>query len=228
MALVLFAAVTLVACDSANPTPTAPSPPGSSGGDELLAVDASCPATLLVGQKSACVAIARYRSGRAPVLFSDATWSTSAPDVVAVDALGVATGRSGGQAVISASYQGRQGSASVAVTIEDALRIGAATEQGEFRPGTTVTMTLLGYYSVASAETGRLSLRVTDQAGATVTTSAPRTVSRGGDFFTLSATFVVPRGSTQVCRTAVLEVGATVVAEPRNNESGLWCLTIRQ
>ena len=112
------------------------------------------------------------------------------------------------------------------VTAEDALRIKAAAEQGDFRPGTTVTMWLQGYYSVASAETGRLSLRITDQTG-TITTTTPATVAKGGDFFLLSTTFVVPQTSAQVCRTAILEVASVTIAEPTTNASGLWCVSIR-
>ena len=200
-----------------------PTAPGA-GDAEVVALEVSCPASLLIGQRGPCVALAHFRSGQALVF--ESTWSSARPEVVTVDTQGVVNGRSAGQAVISASYRGREGTALISVTAEDALRITAAANQGEFRPGTTVTMWLQGYYSVASAETGRLSLRITDQAG-TITTSLPLTVSKGGDFFLLSSTFVVPEGSTQVCRTAILEVGSVTVAEPRSNESGLWCISIR-
>ena len=114
------------------------------------------------------------------------------------------------------------------VTAEDALRIATGqAQQGDFRPGSTVTMWLQGYYSVASAETGRLSLRISDQTG-TVTTTPPMTVAKGGDFFLLSSTFVVPQSSVEVCRTAILEVGPVTVAEPKSNASGLWCIPIRR
>ena len=166
------------------------------------------------------------RSGQAPVVSFDAMWTSMRPDLVAVDALGVVNGRSAGQAGISVSYRGREATASIVVTAEDALRVKAAAEQGEFRPGTTVTMWLQGYYSVASADTARLSLRITDQAGI-VTTTTPSTVARGGDFFLLSSTFVVPQTSTRVCRTAVLEVGSVTVAEPQSDASALRCISIR-
>ena len=115
---------------------------------------------------------------------------------------------------------------SVSVTAEDALRIRAGADQGEFRVGTTVTMWLQGYYSVASAESGRLRLQISNQAGP-ITSTPPMTVAKGGDFFLLSSTFVVPQGSTEVCRMAVLEVGPLTIAEPTSNESGLRCVAIR-
>jgi hypothetical protein len=222
--LAVWTALGVAACGGSTPAvPTAPGG-GSTGGAEVVALEVACPTSLLIGQRGPCVAVAHLRSGQ--TLLSQPTWSSTRPEVVTVDALGVVNGRSAGQAVISASYGGREGTALVSVTAEDALRITAAAEQGVFRPGATVTMWLQGYYSVDSAETGRLSLRITDQAG-TITTTSPLTVSKGGDFFLLSSTFVVPDASTQVCRTAILEVGSVTIAEPRSNESGLWCISIR-
>ena len=203
------------------------SPGGAPGGNaDILALDVSCPPSLLIGEKGPCLAVARLRSGQTPVVNVDAAWSSTRPEVVAVEALGVVNGRSAGQAVVSATYRGREGAASVSVTAEDALRIRAAAAQGDFRPGSTVTMWLQGYYSVASADAGRLSLRITDQ-GRTITTTSPLTVAKGGDFFLLSSTFVVPQDSAEVCRTAILEVASVTIAEPRSNASGLWCIPIR-
>ena len=90
-----------------------------------------------------------------------------------------------------------------------------------------MTMWLQGYYSVASAATGRLSLKISDQTGI-ITTTAPFTVARGGDFFLLSSTFVVPETSVEVCRTAFLEVGSVTVAEPHSKDFPLWCIPLRR
>jgi hypothetical protein len=77
-----------------------------------------------------------------------------------------------------------------------------------------------------TADSGRLSLRISDQAG-TITTTPPSTVAKGGDFFLLSSTFVVPERSTEVCRTAILAVGPVTIAEPQSNATGLWCIPVR-
>jgi hypothetical protein len=225
-----LAAVTLLgaaACGSgASEVPTSPSGSPAGGGAAIIALDLSCPASLLVGEKGPCLAVARLSSGQTPVVSFDATWSSTRPDLVDVDALGVVAGRAAGHAVVAASYRGRDATAPIVVTAEDALRIKAAAQQGDFRSGSTVTMWLQGYYSVASAETGRLSLRISDQTG-TITTTSPVTVAKGGDFFLLSSTFVVPQNSAQVCRTAILEVASITVAEPQSNASGLWCISVR-
>ena len=217
------AALAITACGSGSTSPTMP---GGTGASDVVSLDLSCPASLLIGEKEPCVAVARMRNGQAPIVSFEAAWTSTRPDLVTVDTLGVVNGRSAGQGGISASYRGRNASASIMVTAEDALRVKAAAEQGEFRPGSTVTMWLQGYYSVASEETARLMLRITDQAGI-VTTTTPLTVARGGDFFLLSTTFVVPQGSTRVCRTAVLEVGSVTVIEPQTDASPLRCIAIR-
>jgi len=207
--------------------PTTPSPaPGA--GDPLLALTVWCPGELLIGERAPCIAVASYDSGRQPLVSFESTWSSSRPDVVAVDATGVSTGRSAGEAAVTASYQGRQASATIAVTEKDALRIASGQGHGgDFTPGSTVTMWLQGYYSVASAATGLLSLTISDQNG-TITTTAPSTVARGGDFFLLSSTFVVPNDSIEVCRTAVLEVGSVTIEEPHSKDFPLWCIPIRR
>ena len=208
--------------------PTSPSGAVTTAGSDVQAIEVSCPVSLLIGQKGPCVAVARLRSGQTPVVSFDATWSSTRPEVVAVDALGVVNGRSAGQATVSASYRGREAAATLVVTAEDALRIEAGqAQQGDFRPGSTVTMWLQGYYSVVSAETGRLSLKISDQAGTIITTS-PLTVAKGGDFFLLSSTFLVPQESMEVCRTAVLEVGSVTIVEPTSKSFALWCIPIRR
>jgi hypothetical protein len=219
----VMAALGVASCGGA--TPTSPGGGGTAGSD-VLAVAVSCPTSLLIGQKGPCIAVARLRSGQAPVVSFEATWSSTRPDVVTVDALGVVNGRSAGQAAVSASYRGREAAATLVVTAEDALRVeGGQAHQGDFRPGRTVTMWLQGYYSIASAESGRLSLKITDQTR-TIATTTPITVVRGGDFFVLSSTFVVPDDSVEVCRTAILEVGAVTIAEPTSKSYPLWCIPI--
>ncbi len=212
---------------SGSAGPTAPGPtPGTS--DQLLALRVSCPAGLLIGERAPCIAAASYGSGRQPLVSFESTWSSSLPDVVAVDGFGVTTGRSAGEATVTASYQGRQSTTVIVVTEENGLRIASGqAHQGDFTPGSTVTMWLQGYYSVASAATGRLSLQISDQAGR-ITTTAPLTVAKGGDAFMLSSTFVVPATSVEVCRTAVLEVGAVTIAEPHSKMFPLWCIPIQR
>ena len=222
----VIATLGLTACENTNTAPT-PTPGGTTDPSEVLSVEVSCPSSLLIGQKGPCIAVAQLRSGRTPVVSFDATWSSTQPEIVTVDALGVVNGRSAGQASVSASYRSRQAAATLVVIDDDAIRIDSGqAHQGDFTPGSTVTMWLQGYYSVASAATGRLSLRISDQTG-TITATAPMTVAKGGDFFLLSSTFVIPRDSVEVCRTAVLTVGSVTIEEPRGN-APQRCIPIRR
>jgi hypothetical protein len=223
----LWTALAVCAIGACSRSPTAPSTVQGVSGSDVVSLELSCQNTLIVGEQAPCIAVARLRSGRTPLVSPLATWSTAQPSVVAVDAIGTLTGRAAGQAVVTAIYQGHSAQAMVSVTFEDALRIKAAAEQGDFRPGTTVTMLLQGYYSVASADVGRLSLRISDQNGI-VTQTVPSTMARGGDFFLLSSTFVVPQASTQVCRAAILEVGGVTISAPDPAGSTLACLPIRR
>lgn len=193
----------------------------------VAGLDVDCPPSLLIGEVAPCLAVALL-SPRGDRLVSPlAMWSSTAGDVVAVDSIGTVTGRSAGHATVSASYEGRGDAAPVTVIAVDALRIRSALDQGSFTPRSLVTMYLQGYYSVASEETGRLRLQISDQNGPLGGT-LPQTVARGGDYFNLSATFIIPEDSIEVCRTAILEVGSIRIAEPMSNASGLWCLPVRR
>ena len=223
----LLAAIALCAAAACSDSPTSPSAGAGVRDSDVLSLELSCQDSLIVGEQAPCIAVAHLRSGGTPLISPLATWSTAQPSVVTVDGIGTLTARAAGQAVVTATYQGRSAQATVVVTFEDALRIKAAADQGEFRPGTMVTMFLQGYYSVASADVGRLSLRISDQDGI-VTQTEPTSVARGGDFFLLSSTFVVPQTSTQVCRAAILEVGGVTILAPDPAGSTLACIPVRR
>ncbi len=147
LGVVVTAVLGAASCGGAGAVPTSPSNEPTIGSD-VLAIELSCPISLLIGQKGPCIALAHLRSGATPVVSFDATWSSNRPDVVAVDRLGIVNGRSAGQAEVSASYHGRQDAATLVVTAEDALRIDAGqADQGSFTPGSAVTMWLQGYYT---------------------------------------------------------------------------------
>jgi hypothetical protein len=224
MAVILLATLLTACGSSASTTPTGPS-----GGDpsDVIAVEVECRPTLYIGQRTGCVAVARLRSGATPFVGWGATWTSSHPEVAAVDGGGAVTGRSAGHTMIRAEYQGRSAQVPMTVVAEDALVVESATERGPFRPGNIVTMYLQGYYSVASADVARLSLRISDQRRV-VTQTLPRAVGRGGDFFLLSSTFTVPEQSTQLCREAVLEVSGRTIAAPDPSNTYLACLEVRR
>ena len=218
----ILSVLVMAGCSSGGERlPTAPGGPVSPS--DVLVLDLSCPAMLLVNEKRPCIAVSRLRNGQAPLVSFDAAWTSTRPDVVEVDALGVAHGNGEGTATVSASYQGRSARADVVVRAEDALKVTAAAEQGPFRAGNTVTLYLQGFYSVASADTAHLALEVSDQAFTVAVTGM--SVGRGGDTFVLSSTFQVPANATRLCRRVVLRIGNTTLVEPQP-DSALACVPV--
>jgi hypothetical protein len=141
----------------------------------------------------------------------EAVWTSSDPNVVTSLGGGLFRGKSDGQTTLSATYSGQSVSAPLTVHLQDMIRATAAASEGAYKVGTTATMWLMGGYGVASGDSGTLTLVVTDQTGATVSTGAPLTVPRGGDSYQISATFTIPNGTTRVCRTGVLQIGSTTL-----------------
>lgn len=204
----LSAALSMVyACGS--PMPTAPS---ASSPATRLTLTCSAP-TILAGDLVVC------RASEASVNVStSAVWASSDPNIATSEGFGLFMGNSDGQATLTATYSGKNVSALLTVHLQDMLRATASAEQGRFNVGNTVTLWLQGGYGVATADFGTLLLVITDQTGATVSTSAPLKVPRGGDSYIISTTFTLPPGTTRVCRTGVLQIGSTTLtAVPANS-----------
>jgi uncharacterized protein YjdB len=184
---------------------------------DLLALTIlSCSPQLLVGQTVDCaVTLTTAGPSNGLNVAGKAAWSSTNRNVLNIAPGGHATAVSPGQTTISATYHGRTGSLAVSVTAaqQDALRLEGGAQQGQFRIGNTVSLSLSGVYSVVSAASGQLSLRVTDQNNTVVTTTTPVTVLRGSNSFFLTASFVIPDGATRVCPAAVLQVGSVTVVE---------------
>ena len=216
-AAVSIVAVIAMACGA--PTP-APSPAVS---NDVVSVQLTCQGLnaffIYVGQVAdSCSALVQRRVVSS-VLPLDATWKVADPTVAGIGthtfsggtfATGV-IGLAAGETVVTASVGGITGSLAVKVIAEDHLSLDAYVLQGDFRPGTTVTMQGVGVYAVASGDNGQLTLRIADQDGI-VATSPSITALKGFDFFDLSATFTVPATSTQLCETVTLQIGSKVLS----------------
>ena len=188
------------ACGSA--APTAPSAPSSGIGLTLVC---STP-TLLAGDTVVCL----LRANSVNVGLT-AVWTSSTPSVATSEGAGLFVAKSDGQTTLTTTYSGQSLSAPLTVHLQDVLTASSAAFGGTFKVGTAATMWLQGGYGVASADSGSLTLVITDQAGAVVSTSAPQTVPRGGDRYLISTTFTLPPGTTRVCRTGVLQIGSTTL-----------------
>lgn len=136
---------------------------------------------------------------------SEATWRSSSPDVVEVDARGRVTGRSGGSATVSVSHDSSTVTAQIVVRAEDALVLTSAESQWDGKVGSEAMLGLGGNYAVVSAERGGVTVEVRRDDGSTISgTSLP--VTRGGAPFFLQHRFVMPANTPRVCVFAVLIV----------------------
>jgi hypothetical protein len=208
--------VALLTSGCGSVVPSTPSAPSSPTGLTLL-----CDApTVLAGNTVVCL----LRAGSVNVSLT-AVWTSSAPSVATSRGTGLFVAKSDGQTTLTATYSGQSLSAPLTVHLQDLITASASANGGIFKVGNTATMWLQGGYGVASADSGRLTLVVTDQDGATVSTSAPQAVPRGGDTYIISTTFILPAGTTRVCRTGVLQIGsATLTVVP--DQSLVPCVAV--
>jgi hypothetical protein len=195
---------------------------------KVTSLDISCPATLLVGQSKFCFAQAHYSDG-STVNPAAVTWSSSAPNVASFAALapGKISALGEGQTVVSAQYEEGSATAVVSVRAEDFLTVASSAEQGTFQVGRTVTMFLVGEYGVASVENAELHIEISDQNGQLIAAGTSNIVSKGGNSFVLSSTFAIPPSASQVCRTAVLQIGG-VRLTATGSASLLSCINVTQ
>lgn len=216
--LSLVASLALSSCArSVTGLPTAPS--GPSGRLEI-----GCTSPIFVSEVAPCGVVWTEVTGSRDVSTA-ATLTSSRATVVEVGAPGFIVGRGAGEALVTARYREIEASAAVVVQSIDGLRATSALERGEFRPETTATILLNGYYSVVTASTGRLELVITDQRGFAVAVGGQTTVSGAGRF-SLSVDLRVPTSATRLCRAARLTVGSGVFSEPKPDSTPFSCIEV--
>lgn len=180
-----------------------PSIPSTSASGGALAVTCSAP-TIPAGDYDICAATVNSA-------IVTSTWASSDPTVAVSLGFGVFIGKQEGQVTLKATYAGQSVTAPLAVHLEDVIRATAAAGTVVVKVGSSATLTLQGFYGVASSDSGTLTLVITDQTGTTIATSTPLTVPHGGDTYIISSTFRVPPGTTRVCKTGVLQIGPTTL-----------------
>lgn len=231
MSAMVVGALGLWGCSSSGPTGPSPSTgPSASTGPGVVSLEVECQPTLAIGERRGCLAVARRSDGSMPLVSPVASWSSSRPDIVAVDAIGTARGVAPGRSVVTVAYGGHQASAEVTVLPGDSLKLTAVIEQGTFEPDSSVMMAVTGFYSVQSEDSGFLRLLITDQAGNVLLMGPGTVLPRGGDSFLASAHFRVPVKGTVLCRVVRLEVGRVVIDEPRLTDPQFpkYCLPVRR
>ena len=141
-------------------------------------------------------------------------WSSSAPAVASVNATGVVTGVSLGQATISATGEGRTGTALITVSPTPIATIGISPNGGNLPAGGTLLFVATPRDASGQALTGRqLEWRSSNDAVATISASGLLTaISPGSVTITVSAPNGGPDGTTPSA-----SVDVTVLIEPVAN-----------
>lgn len=109
------------------------------------------PASVAVGQTIALSAKADYSDGHTVDVTTLATWATQSPNQASVQA-GVVTGKGTGNAVITATYKGKSGSLSVAVTNAVVQRVAVEADAASIPLGRTAQLRARAFYSDGSSK----------------------------------------------------------------------------
>lgn len=139
--------------DAVTPPPPPPPPPPAVAS---VAVSPSS-APLIIGQSTTLTATARDAAGAA-LSGRTIAWNSEAPQVASVDATGRVTGVSAGSATITASSEGRQGSAAITVSAPipaPVATVSVSSPGGPLVPRQTLALTATPRDSVNNALTGR-------------------------------------------------------------------------
>jgi hypothetical protein len=217
----IVTAVLTTSCGSSgqtSPTPVEPS---------VVSLSVECQPSLIVGEVRPCVAVARTADGRLPLVSPIASWSSARPQFVSVSPIGDVKGVAAGESQITVSYGGRQAATTVSVSADDAVKLTVLSEQGTFTPGSTVSMSVSGFYALQSADTATVQMLVVDRRGATIVGPANR-VERGGNAFNLTVAFQVPNASEVLCRSVRITISSAVRIEEPSAPDDRFCTAVRR
>jgi uncharacterized protein YjdB len=202
--------VTGVAAGTATITATSEGATGSAtitiAPDPVAAVEISpSAASIVVGQTAQLTAIPRNISGQA-LSGRTVSWSTSSPSLASVSSTGVVTGISPGNAVIIASVEGRQASATVTVRAVPVASVQVTPSPASTIVGQTVTLTARTLDGAGNTLTGRI-------VGWTSSNTAIATVNASGVVTGVaSGTATITASSEGVSGTTALTVSGVPVA----------------
>jgi hypothetical protein len=189
-ALLILCFLAAACGQSTTPTPTPPA---------VTSVAITGTLTLpAAGQTSQLVATATFANGTSQVVTNQATWQSSNPTVATVTTTGLVAALTYGTAVVTATFQGVNGSGTVTTTLNmTGTWKGTATDSVESaqltsvltQTGTTITGTASLVYTSGTQANGSFSGTVSST-GSTVDFTVTGTGSGGGQTCTVSLTGV--------------------------------------
>ncbi len=153
-AVAIAVALVIVSCGSETPNQPTPLPPLPPPPVSLSRVDVRAPDSIALQQSAQLSATAVRSDGTSEDVTGQAQWSSSNGSVVQITASGEARALRSGEVTISARYQSRTGSASVAALPSGTHKLtGTVTEEGRTVDGVLVTV-ISGTGSGLSTTTG--------------------------------------------------------------------------
>ena len=197
-------------------TTSAPPPPPPPPTQAPVATVAVSPASaaIRVGGAVNLSAIARDSAG-AILTGRPVTWATSNAAVASVSSTGVVTGISAGNATITATSEGKSGTAQVAVSVVPVATVTVSPTTASVQTGATTTLTATTRDSAGATLTGRaIAWSSSNTAVATVSSAGVVTGVAAGSA-TITATSEGRSGTAQVTVTAAAPAPvATVTVSP--------------
>jgi uncharacterized protein YjdB len=112
-------------------------------------------ATVLLGQTVQLTATPKDGNG-SPLTGRAVTWASSAPGVASVSASGLVTGVAAGSATLTATSEGKNGTAAITVTIVPVASVAVSPASPSIRVGGTVQLTATTKDSAGNVLTGRV------------------------------------------------------------------------
>lgn len=167
-------------------------------------------ATIAVGATQQFTATATYSDGTTSAVTSGVTWSSSASSVATISASGLATAASAGQATVTATYQGKSGSAKVTATIATVMSIAVTPTSASVPVGGTQQFTATATYSdgTTSDVTSTSAWSSSNTSVATINATGLATAVANGQA-TLTATYQGKSGSATLTTVAVTALAVT-------------------
>ena len=112
-------------------------------------------ATVLLGQTVQLTATPKDANG-SPLTGRAVTWASSAPGVASVSASGLVTGVAAGTATLTAASEGKNGTATITVTVVPVASVAVSPASPSIRVGGTVQLTATAQDSAGNVLTGRV------------------------------------------------------------------------
>jgi hypothetical protein len=139
----------------------------------------------------------------------------------------ISAGQQAGTGTLTATYAGQSVRVPIEVRAEDGLILSSAAIQSSGTAGSAAMISLGGYYAVASADYGGITVEIRNAAGKAFT-AVGKQVSQGGGSFAVPVQFVLPSDTSQVCASAILiVVGQTRIEGPTDWPDYMRCIQIR-